>query len=220
MQNLFRGKRISILIVLIILLFVIPATILIINTLEPDKETEVLTNKIRQFAKEKTEDSKPPERIEAQLTRLSEKASEKEKYEALSIVGFYFSDAYSSTHDPEIRKFSAEIISPYAKKEFLDFYKDIDFIFTCADSTCGQKLSSEIEHVFALLDESDVENYYVKTIKENLTTAGYIPDSEIEEKKVGFSLVYDQLLRVGDPKASEAAQVLKTYSRQKYNFSI
>ncbi|KKQ35070.1 MAG: hypothetical protein US51_C0017G0002 [Microgenomates group bacterium GW2011_GWA2_37_6] len=71
-----------------------------------------------------------------------------------------------------------------------------------------------------MLDESDVENYYVKTIKENLTTAGYIPDSEIEEKKVGFSLVYDQLLRVGDPKASEAAQVLKTYSRQKYNFSI
>jgi len=184
-------------------------------------ETAEFIQEIRSFVKETTDNKTPNERIENELAKLkNDSLSDQKKFEALSNLAFYFADEYATKHNPSVREFSSTVIAKYAKENYPNLYNESMFNFVCADLSCGQELSLEIKQIFKLLDESGAEPEYIDAIKSNLTVIGYIPDSEVDEKKYGFSFIYPQILELNNPKASEAAKILKNYAKQKYNTDL
>lgn len=221
----FRTKKISL--ILIIVLGVLATIVMGIYfarnkyiSSENDAAT-VFAQDVRYFVIEATNSALPNERIEKELAKLRDKSlSDQEKFDALSTLAFYFADEYATTHDPKVREFSSTVLAKYAKEKFPKHYNESMFNFVCADLTCGQKLSPELNQIIKLVKESKAEPDYKNTIISNLTNVGYIPDSETDEKMYGFSFIYPQMLELGDPKASEAAALLKKYAKQKYNLGL
>ncbi|MBI4098174.1 MAG: hypothetical protein HY426_04005 [Candidatus Levybacteria bacterium] len=162
-----------------------------------------------------------PANIEDKLSIINNtKKTKDERYKALYDLSFIFANAYSTTHDPSIRKFSSEVIDSYFKSQFPDEYNDSLFNFPCADPECGQKLSPEIESVIKEVSGNDIPSYMKNTIIINLTSAGYVPDSDIDGKRFGINLVVDQLKETGDAQASKSAEKLVNYFKDRYKADL
>lgn len=176
-----------------------------------------VTKEIEGFVKDKSGLPSVPDQIKRQLDSLSDlKISREDKAKALSNLSFYFSAAYSETHDPEIRNFAATVLSEYAKNNFANEFDNTLFNFPCSDPTCGQALSPEIEVVLNIVPKTGIPDYAKDGVIQNLKTAGYIPDSDLNNKQVGFETVINQLERYGDPEASRAAALLREFFTEKY----
>ena len=148
------------------------------------------------------------------------KKTDKEKYEALQRLSYYFSAEYSRTHNPKIKEYNDTVLNEFAKENYNDFYNQSHFRILCSDTICGQKLSTELVEVINITKSSRIRDYAKVTIEKNLTTAGYAPDKDIDNKRFGFSIVYGQLSKYGDSEASRAAALLKDFAKNKYQIDL
>lgn len=164
---------------------------------------------------------KVPDSIEKILDEVkNENKSKRERYEALKDIALYLSSVYDETHAPDIRRFTSEVLGKYAKENFPEYYNKGNFTLICSDPYCGEKIDQELEKILNDIVSSGIPNYAKDIAKYNLTLAGYIPSSELEEKRTGMSLTAFQLEQYGDPKASEAAKSLKSYFLKKYKTDL
>lgn len=184
-------------------------------------DTKIFVNDVKTEVLSVSGQKDLPANIEDKLLTLNDmKKTKDERYRALDDLSFIFANAYSTTHDPSIRKFSSIVLDRYFKSQFPDKYNDSLFNFPCADPECGQKLSPEIESVIKEVNENDIPSYMKKTIIINLTSAGYVPDSDIEGKRFGINLVVEQLRETGDPEASKSAEKLVSYFKDRYKLDL
>lgn len=184
-------------------------------------ETKIFQEDLTEKILSVTNSKELPENIKNYLSIINDATKLKdERYQALSMLGFAFSYEYTISHDPSIRKFSSVVLGAYAKSQFPEFYNESDFNIPCADSQCGQELDPEIEKVIKTINENEIPDYMKNTIIRNLTSAGYAPDSDLAEKKYGIKLAVDQLRRTGDPEASQSAEKLVKYFKDRYKADL
>lgn len=206
---------------LVIFFFLIICIPLLVYLISKTTKTQTFVNKVEEKVLTTSGNKKLPVNIEDKLSTINNtKKTREERYNALFDLSFIFANAYSTTHDPTIRRFSSEVIDSYFKSQFPDKYNDSLFNFPCADPECGQKLSPEIETVIKEVSENDIPSYMKKTIIINLTSAGYVPNRDIEGKRFGIKLVVDQLKETGDAEASKSAETLVNYFKDKYKVDL
>lgn len=219
-------KNIVVFLVSIVLLFIVVISTLIILVIRGDLPTSDDSKSIK-FSDDvrKTVSislgSVVPEVIDKQLKIINNPVgSEIEKYNALRNLSFYFSAEYSRNHNPKIKEYNDTVINDFAKENFKKLYKKEHFMILCSDPTCGQKINPELIEVIRIAKESKIPDYMKVTIDSNLTAAGQAPDKDIDNKRIGFTIVYHQLIRYGDPIASNGATLLKKYAKDKYNIDL
>lgn len=220
----FPRKRASILILITIsLIFVIPFTIYLLdrNFSDSVKGTDTLTNDVNSQLLKFSEHFNHAQVKEA-LDRISDKSiPKKERYEALKDLSFYFASAYSSSHNPELRR-NSEIVKTFAAKNFPEYYKDESGIFelTCSDPLCGDRPDEELRLIHDEVKKLKVTSEYLGTINYNLEQAIYIPRDNIDEKMYGFELAVSQLEILNNNEASAAAKKLRDYLQKKYSLNF
>ncbi len=211
------SKKSLILIFVFILLILTPLIIFLISKFAtPPTPSEIFIKQTQNFIDKNNGDNEIPEEISDIFDTLNDKTnSDKDQYEALKSLSFYFSSAYSESKKPDIRDYNSKYINDYAKNYYSNLYKNYDFIIPCSDPTCGQSLDSEISEAIKIIDTSKLDKDIKNTIIENLKTAGYTPD--LENKKIGLTLSISQLKETNDKDASKAADLLYKYAKEKYN---
>lgn len=205
---------------LISLIFCVILIIYFINYQGVNKNPTEFINKISQNVQDSTGKRVISDAVKRNLDSLTSNKSDKEKYLALKNLSFYYSDEYSKSRDPKLREFSSQAIDNYAKSAFPKFYDKNDFIIPCADPSCGEKMNTESETILKMINSSGLEDYRKETIVINYKTASYIPIDRLAEKRMGMTLVVNQLTRYGDPVASQAAQSLKEYLIKRYKMNL
>ena len=156
------------------------------------------------------------ERIKDTLVKVNDtKLSPEERYKQLTNIYFYFSAAYSTTHDSTIRDYVNNDLNEFAKKNFSNQYQSGDFEIPCADPICGHALDPEVKEVLSIITESKLPEDVRSVTLKNLTTSGYIPEKD--QALFGYGLVLMDLDQAALPVASTAASILRKYVKSKYN---
>ncbi|OGH47963.1 MAG: hypothetical protein A3A51_05095 [Candidatus Levybacteria bacterium RIFCSPLOWO2_01_FULL_39_10] len=211
--------------VLITLIIIIASLIFIFNDVAFEKvlnrKTEAFISQVDKIVKEESGAENTPEGIQNIYNILEDSSTSKEeKYQSLQKLSFYFSDAYSQTHDPKFKDYSINVIGKYAEENFPSLYNPTDFDMACADPVCGQELTPEIKDILDLIKNSDMANIEKRVIVFNLEVAGYMPEDQIDYRGSIFSMSYFDLISTANPTASRAAKLLKDYAESKYNLDI
>ncbi|KKQ35333.1 MAG: hypothetical protein US51_C0008G0002 [Microgenomates group bacterium GW2011_GWA2_37_6] len=210
-----KSKKLIFLILSIILLLFIP--ILIYFLLYFQKIDDKNLNKEIGTTVKKYNHNFNQEQISRALTRLNDDSlPDSERYKALEQIVFYFSTAYSASHEPELRA-HVESLKTFAKNNFPKYYIEENFTVGCADPSCGEKPDEEMKKIQKEINEAGIRPEYLNTINKNLEQAIYIPNEQMDDKKYGFGLAIFQLKFENNPKASAAAQRLIDYLKRKYS---
>lgn len=225
MHKLKSKKLIGVVLSLVVLIIIIILTFLLF--LQPHfankklAETDTLTKDVNQKLEIYGHHFNNYQVEESLRIMNDESLSESERYEATKNLSFYFSTAYSASHEPELRNY-AENITIYAQENFSDLYEKELFTIGCADPVCGETPDEEIKQIHKEILDLDIEVEYLDSIIKNLDTAIYIPvnDDRILEKEFGFGLVIQQLQFQNNPEASKAATRLQEYAERKYTFHL
>lgn len=216
-MRLIKSKKFLIFLILIIVLFLLISIIFY-------KFNQVQKNNVKKVSEvisKKTDNYKAflnPLQVESSLDILNnKKLPNADRYKALQNITFYFSLAYSNSHDPDIRTYISSL-KDFAKENFPKEYQEADFIINCADPTCGEKQDNDIKQIRKEINDSGIDPIYLRTINTNFDQASFIPISQDFDKQYGFGLVLGQLEELNNPKASSAAMHLKIYLKKKYSF--
>lgn len=220
-------KKLLIFSLVIFIIILIPILISLIYYFGPrqtNKKADLLINKARSEILLST-NSKLPDSIETIFKGLTnDSLSQKEKYETLKKLSYYFSSVYDETHAPGIRQFTSDVMGKYAKDNFPKYYIADNFIISCADPVCGEKLDPQIEKVLKDISSIEIPNEEKNVVKYNLTLATYMSSTptskDFEEKRFGMRLAAQQLKHYGNPKASEAAKLIESYFLNKYKSEL
>lgn len=200
----------------IILIF----TILYLNTKEANKNPSTLITESESLI-ESVSNEKLPDSIKSMFNSLGDtKKSKKDQYETIKNIKLYFSSVYDSTNVPEIRNFSSNVLGKYAKENYPQYYKSDDFIITCADPYCGEKIDSDLQKILDMISSSKIADSTKGVVNYNITLAAYIPKDNLSEKKTGMRLAVLQLENTGNSQASEAAKKLREYFSNKYKTAL
>lgn len=177
--------------------------------------TEAVKTKILSY----TDNKQLPQKIVLMLNQLNDpKASDEAKYKTLLTLEFYFANEYSSYHDPSIREFVKNVMGNFAKDNLSKYYKEANFNEVCADPKCGQEIDKELNKIIQLINsDNNIEKAYRDTFIDNLKTAAYLPDSDILNKQFGLGLVASGLEEIGQKSASDTANLIKIYFKNKYS---
>lgn len=206
---------------IVILFFLIICIPLLVYLISRPTKTQTFVNNVEKKVLSVSGYKELPPNIKNYLSIVNDVSKPKsERYQAMSMLGFAFSYAYTANHDPSIRKFSSATLDSYAKSQFPEYYNESDFNIPCADIECGQKLDPEMEKIIKSVKENNIPSYMKNTIITNLISAGYTPDSDLTEKKYGIKLAVDQLRRTGSPEASKSAETLVKYFKDKYKVDL
>lgn len=221
-MSFWRNKKTLILFLCsILILFIVFSAFFLLKQGNEVKQALEIAEKIRNES-ESAEYKKylNQNQIKVALNSFNNKdLSTSEHYKALENITFYFANAYAASHDPKIREFVLSL-SDYARKNFPKDYRDGAFNIACSDPTCGEKRDAELDKIQKEIHESGIDPILEDTITKNLEQSAYIPRGEIEEKKFGFKLVISQLEFAGIPKASIAAERLRSYANKKYSLGL
>ncbi len=185
-----------------------------------DDSSQYFSNNIKKVI---VEDLKKeyPDSIKRQVDIVQDlNKSEKERYQALVALSFYFESEYTQTRNPKVREYNEKIIKSYAQKNFKKMFKNGDFTILCSDPECGQQLDKEIVEILNIIAKSDLPSEVKVPVRDNLTTAGLAPDKDIINKQFGFKLVFSQLNESSNNEASRAANLLKAYAKVKYKMDL
>lgn len=215
-----KSKFRLVLLFLILLSFITIASILFFKYYQLNqynKDSKYFINSVKNKIQEYPESKTIPENINTYLSVITNnKKSDKERYDALNKLAFTFSLKYAVTNDPSLRKFSAAIIGPYAQKHFHKQYNEADFNFPCQDQECGGKINPEVTQIInGIKNNNQIPDYMKDTILINLKGAIYEPVDSF-----GLKLSVQQLREVGENKASQSAEKIIKFSKERYKIKI
>ena len=205
-------------------LFLVIAIVIIISIILLDrrkgprqKASDAFVEYVKMEIIPKSDSKNTTELIEQQLSIIKNiNLSDKQRYDATIVLLEYLSNEYSITNDPSIRLIAKNVVGKYAKEQFPRLYNESRFDFACVDPQCGMDLSPEIKQALNIIEKSNLSEGAKVTISENLKSAGYTPESNLQDKLFGLQLSISQLEEYGDPVGSDAAKLLKKYLLDKY----
>jgi len=162
------------------------------------------------------------ETIKAKFDDLkNDELSDQEKYNSLFLIRMNLSSTYNKNHDPKLRSFINNELIQFAKNNFSKEFKENDFLQTCSDLECGEKISAELEKIITDIKRSNIPPEEIETILYNLELAAYIPaDDDLESKRYGYGLVVWQLNNLNSAEASNSAKSLKEFFVKNYKEEI
>lgn len=184
------------------------------------KTTKEINSKALAFNK-----SLSTQRVEEELAIINNtKLSDEERFKSLSDIYFYFSFAYSTSHDPAIREFVNKTFAKFANENFPKIQSNDDskrvFMIPCADPSCGQEIDPKIKEIINKIMNSNIDTNLKNRVKGNIEVAAYKLEEDKEDKLFGFGIAKRQLEQSGNPTASEAGNLLKIYVKEKYKADI
>lgn len=210
---------VTVIIAIVILVYILYFSKLVAPSKVDNQATTNITREIKSIVSENTGQFNQAQAKAALDILNNAKLSDKERYEALKDIAFYFGVAYAASHDPQFRK-NIITIMDYAKNNFSNLYEEEFFATGCADPECGEQKDDEFKKIEQEINESGISLEYLNTTTKNLEQAIYMPADEVDEKKYGFGLVIDQLYIQNNPLASAAAEHLKSYVEEKYSIEF
>lgn len=216
-----RNKKLFFILSSIVLLVIIIITLIVLNfiTLSPENNIKQLSNSLRAEGinyKNYVDKTK----FESNLKILENpQKNYKDRYKALELNLDSFKTAYGYTNNPKLRNYIISL-DPLAKKAFPKEYKESTFEVACADTECGEKMDSKLKIIVNQIAKINAEKPYIDTILLNLNIAAFIPydtDENKMDKIISYTLAYNQLKSLNNKQASESAQMIKSYVKEKYN---
>lgn len=215
-----KNKIILFLIFLIAIVIIISAIFIVIYP--PQNDTEKITKSIREEAL-LFKDNLPQDTIDKNILVLNNKSlSEKERYQALKEIFFYFDTAYFNLGLPRIRNY-VSTLDTYALKTFKNEYQEGDFYIACADYVCGEATPPEIEKLIEKIKKLQIDEVWKNSIILNMRTASHIPyvsDFDKADKLNSYSIAISELVTLANPQASVSANELREYIEKTYNKTL
>lgn len=223
MHNIKSKKTAFLILAVILLISIIIISYLILfklnDVMNSTSETKIFTKEVKELSDKHT-NSFNNNQVDAALRKINNQSlSEKDRYDALVDLSFYYAVAYSNGHSSEVRA-QNNVVSDYARENYSNFYDENYFSIPCADPECGEKPDEIMQEILKNVKVLKIEDVKHDTILKNLDTAIFMPANEVllPEKLTAYSLVINQLQFENNQQASNAALLLIDYLKIKYNY--
>ncbi len=223
---LFPTKRVLIsVLIFLITAFIITASIILILSNNNFKKSSKTDNLVLFLESQNYEKLVPKDRMDKAITIIKNGGlTDEERYEGVATLAYYIQDRYYRTNNPDIRKYLV-VLDKEVRVTFPNQYEIGNILVTCADPECGEKINASFQELVSEIEDLDSDDKYKNTILTNLRVAIYLPNetghnNDIDLKLSIFRLVYNQLLELGTPSASQSANNLNSIVKNEYNSEL
>lgn len=161
-------------------------------------------------------------RIVQKINVLSDTKQKPEvRYLALANIAAFTSYLYSTNNNPAYKAIFPEL-DKFARENFPEQYKKMDFYQTCQDPTCADSQQpTEIQNIIKEINNSNLDNHAKEILTHSLLDAGYINSKDLNSEKNKFDLYFNvlQILNKNyknEPNIPQISNELENFISQKY----